>query len=66
MAEENKFKLSDRVKRVKGGGCVGTVKDLRAEISTNRSDTRERPIMVGVLWDNGTLSYFTPTALTNA
>ncbi len=66
MSEENKFKVSDRVKRVKGGGCFGTVKDVRAEISTNKSDTREKPIMIGVLWDNGTLSYFAPAALSEA
>ena len=61
MAE--KFKVNDRVKRIKGSGTQGTVMELRYEISTDRADNKEKAPMVVVHWDSGTISYFAPEAL---
>jgi hypothetical protein len=58
-----KFKINDRVKRAKGTGCLGTVKDIRAETSASQKEEKVANLLVNVLWDNGTLSYFTPSAL---
>jgi hypothetical protein len=44
-------------------GCIGTVKALREETTLAQKESRERSIMVQVLWDNGTLSYLGPEGL---
>ena len=44
-------------------GCIGTVKALREETTLTSKESRERSIMVHVLWDNGTLSYLGPEGL---
>ena len=44
-------------------GCVGTVKALREETTLTSKESRERSIMVDVLWDNGTRSYLGPEGL---
>lgn len=44
-------------------GALGTVKAVREETSTSSESARERSIMIQVLWDNGTLSYFGPEGL---
>lgn len=66
MAEEkltNKFKVNDRVKRIKGVGCHGIVKELKTEVTAARADSKDKPVMITVQWDNGTFSYFTPESL---
>jgi hypothetical protein len=57
------FKPNDRVKRVFGGGCVGTVQEVRAEVSVSSEPKREVGYIIVVLWDNGTLSSFSPDGL---
>ena len=44
-------------------GCLGTVKALREETTLTSAESRERSLMVQVLWDNGTASYHGPEAL---
>lgn len=58
-----KLKVNDKVKRAQGQGCHGTIKDIRAESMGSISDTREKPLLVTVQWDNGTLSTFAPESL---
>jgi len=47
-------------------GCLGTIKALREETTNSHRESRERSIMVHVLWDNGTFSYHGPEALEQA
>jgi hypothetical protein len=61
-----KFKVNDRVKRASGGGCIGVVKELRAETTSIGDSKKEKPLLVSVLWDNGTISYFSPEGLQQA
>ena len=68
MANNEKIKINDRVKRLNGSsGCHGVVKDVRIETSALRSKIdeaeREKASMVCVQWDNGTQSFFAPEAL---
>jgi len=59
-----KFKVNDRVQRATGKGCLGVVKDLRSEITAaGRSEEKEKNLMLNVQWDNGTLSYLSPSSL---
>jgi hypothetical protein len=44
-------------------GPLGTVQDLREETTLTNRESRERSLMLHVLWDNGTLSYHGPEAL---
>ncbi len=44
-------------------GCLGTVKALREETTMSAKDSKEKTVMVHVLWDNGTLSYLGPEGL---
>lgn len=60
MAE--KFKINDKVKRTGLPGVYGIVKDVRKE-TTAKGESKEKNIMICVLWDNGTQSYFSPEAL---
>lgn len=58
------FKPGDRVIRVHLPGSQGTVKEVREEtIQQGDSRDRERPVIIGVQWDNGTVSYFGPAGL---
>jgi hypothetical protein len=57
------IKLDDRVKRVRGEGCYGTVREVRAEVSLSSESTREVGYIVVVSWDNGTVSSFSPDGL---
>ncbi|MCB0330088.1 MAG: hypothetical protein KDD70_10500 [Bdellovibrionales bacterium] len=53
-----------RVRRKKGKGSMGTVKEIRTEVTAAGSnDPAEKGLMVIVDWDNGTQSYFTPNSL---
>lgn len=63
MADKsNQLQVSDRVQRVKDPGLQGMVKEIRTE-TTSKQDAKEKGLMVQVLWDNGTLSYFSPESL---
>ncbi len=58
------FKVGDKVIRVHTTGCQGIVKEVREEtIQQGDSRDREKPVIIEVLWDNGTLSYFGPAGL---
>lgn len=64
--DENKVqKVNDRVKRKNNLGCLGVVKEVREEIVGSAGDTREKALIVKVLWDNGTVSYFDPESIEN-
>lgn len=52
-----------QVTTVSTRGCIGTVKALREETTLTSKESRERSLMVHVLWDNGTLSYLGPEGL---
>jgi len=54
------IEMDARVVRADGTGCKGIVSSVR-EDSIAKGD--ERGIIIGVQWDNGTYSYFTPDAL---
>jgi hypothetical protein len=54
------IKPSDRVRRISGDGCHGTVKEIREEVTLSSDTNREVGYIVVVLWDNGTLSAFSP------
>lgn len=60
-----KLKVNDRVKRANAPGCLGTVKDIRQEITQTGAsqENKEKALMINVLWDNGTLSCFAPESL---
>lgn len=68
--EENqqslKFEVNDRVKRGNGSGCVGVVREIREEVVGTVGDSKEKGLLVKVLWDNGVTSYFDPSALIKA
>ena len=58
-----KFKVNDRVKRV-SGGSGGIIKELRVETtSVSHREENDKNVLINVLWDNGTQSYFSPSAL---
>ena len=61
--ETKKLKAQDRVKRINIPGCLGTVKEIKNEVTAKSQDSREKNLMVSVQWDNGTVSYMTPDAL---
>ena len=55
----NPFKEGDRVIRVNTPGSQGTVKEIREEtVQSGDSREKDRPAIIGVQWDNGTLSFF--------
>lgn len=58
-----KVKKDERVKRVNGKGGQGTVLALREEVGSTGGDKKQPPIMVEILWDNGTRSYLGPEAV---
>ena len=58
----NSIKEKNRVKRKNSKGCLGTVLIIRDEVGASISQA-EKPKLVKVHWDNGTLSYLTPESL---
>ena len=60
-----KFKQEDRVRRTNHKGCDGTVFEIRMELENGglSEEAREKGVMVGVKWDNGTISFLGPDAL---
>ena len=63
MAEKTaQLQISDRVQKIKEPGIQGIVKDIRTE-TTSKQDSKEKNLMIQVMWDNGTVSYFSPENL---
>jgi hypothetical protein len=60
-----KFKQEERVRRASHKGCDGTVIEVRTELENGglSEEAREKGVMVGVKWDNGTISFMAPEAL---
>ena len=63
MNEKLTIKIDDRVRNKIIPRCLGVVKDIHEEVIATSGDTRDKARLVKVLWDNGTLSYFSPEAL---
>lgn len=59
----DKYKINDRVKRADGSGCQGMIKDVRTEVTATTGDSKEKGILITVMWDNGTFSYFGPEGI---
>jgi hypothetical protein len=58
-----KLQVNDRVKRTDSPGCYGTVKDIRHEVTATSGESKDKGLLITVLWDNGTFSYFGPEGL---
>lgn len=52
-----------RVQRKSGSRSLGTVKEIRTEVTASTGEMGDKGLMVVVDWDNGTQSYFTPNSL---
>ncbi len=64
MAQATKaFKENDRVRRISVPGCQGVVKSVRQETTASTVEQKSNALLVTVLWDNGTQSYFSPEGL---
>lgn len=65
MATHKSFSVGDKVKRISNPtSCKGTVKEVREEtMQSGDSREKDRPVIVSVLWDNGTQSSFGPAGL---
>lgn len=64
MGSNKNFSAGDRVKRIQSNGCKGTVKEVREEtMQAGDSREKDKPLIVSVLWDNGTISSFGPNGL---
>jgi len=63
MAERKGPKVDDRVRSINLPRCLGVVKEVHEEIIGTSGDTKDKALLIKVLWDNGTLSYFSPEAL---
>ena len=60
------FKVGDRVVRPDIDGPEGVIQNIRIETvkMSVKKDGQEQPgVAISVLWDNGTLSHFVPSAL---
>lgn len=67
MANEKKkpnLQVEDRVRRLDGSSCPGTIKTLREEVVGSAGEAGQTDYLVQVQWDNGTLSYIAPESLT--
>ena len=60
---ENTLEVGSRVRRSTGKGAIGTVLDIRTEVTATGGETAEKGLMVVIAWDNGTQSYTTPSGL---
>ena len=58
-----KFNQSDRVRRADGTGSYGVVVAVRNDAAGTPGDKGDKGIIVGVQWDSGSYSLFTPEAL---
>ena len=60
----SKLKVGDRVTQADKGGLKGIIKDILSEVTAKADQKeREKSLLISVLWDNGTLSYFAPEKL---
>lgn len=66
MGKELNFKIKDRVKRADGTGCEGVIEIIKEEATKSQHETEMDTLMFKILWDNGTFSYFAPSALIKA
>ena len=60
------FRVGDRVIRPDIDGPSGVIQNIRVETvkMSVKKDGQEQPgVAISVLWDNGTLSHFVPSAL---
>ena len=48
--------INDRVRRIANSGAVGTVKEVRTEVTASSQEVKDKGRMYYILWDNGTLS----------
>jgi hypothetical protein len=55
MASKN-INVNDRVQRSDKSGPLGTVKQVRTEVTASSQEAKDKGRMFYVLWDNGTLS----------
>ena len=55
MATKN-ISVNNRVRRSDKSGTLGTVKQVRTEVTASSQEAKEKGKMYYVLWDNGTLS----------
>jgi hypothetical protein len=62
-ANGNKLVVDARVKRSDGSSIRGTVVSVRFDTTGGNAEKSDRGVIVGVNWDNGPLSYFTPEGL---
>lgn len=63
------FKVNDRVVRAGGDRSKGVVREVREESTASAAEAikdREKLLIIEVLWDNGTLSFFGPAGLEHA
>ena len=59
-----KLKVKDRVKRKDGKGSHGVIQEIREELAVTTAAPKDKEaVMVKVLWDNGTNSFYTLNAL---
>jgi hypothetical protein len=61
-----RLRENDRVKRKDRPGAIGTVKSIRQETTASTVEQKDIALLVTVLWDNGTLSSFSPEGLDSA
>lgn len=54
--KDKNINASDRVRRTDKTGPLGTVKQVRTEVTASSQEASEKGKMFYVLWDNGTLS----------
>lgn len=59
-----KIKVGDKVTRKENSGLLGVVKNVRNEVGNTKMAKEDKNLIVNVQWDNGTLSYCAPDALT--
>ena len=64
MEDMPSIKIGDRVIAVERQSIKGIVKDVRSEVTAKPDQKdKEKSLLVSVLWDNGTFSYFSPEKL---
>ncbi len=63
MATKPGWKVNDRVRRSNNQGCYGIIKNIRTEVTGSAKNGAEKPVIITVLWDNGTLSQFASEGL---
>ena len=62
MEDQSSISMDSRVVKSDGTGVRGIVVSV-SEDHNNKGESSERGVIIGVQWDNGTLSYVTPDSL---